>query len=131
MVVSAEHFFLIVVRGMLTLLYQFVLVIGDLHIPHRAHDLPATFKTMLVSPPFPLSSSLVFVSISPHNLSYNHLHLYLMSRSSSFLVLSIYSLSIPPLSIFIHLSFYYLPPLYLMGVHTSCALCVSVSRPIE
>nr|WCZ58767.1 vacuolar protein sorting-associated protein 29 [Seculamonas ecuadoriensis] len=25
----------------------FVLVIGDMHIPHRAHDLPATFKTML------------------------------------------------------------------------------------
>eukprot|EP00694_Reclinomonas_americana_P005859 EC795433.1.p1 GENE.EC795433.1~~EC795433.1.p1 ORF type:complete len:189 (+),score=73.19 EC795433.1:22-588(+) len=26
----------------------FVLVIGDLHIPHRAADLPPTFKTMLV-----------------------------------------------------------------------------------
>ena len=27
---------------------QFVLVIGDLHIPHRAFDLPSTFKGMLV-----------------------------------------------------------------------------------
>lgn len=28
---------------------QLVLVIGDLHIPYRAHDIPAEFKSMFVS----------------------------------------------------------------------------------
>ena len=31
------------------LFLQLVLVIGDLHIPHRAHSLPAQFKELLVS----------------------------------------------------------------------------------
>jgi hypothetical protein len=28
---------------------QLVLVIGDLHIPHRSEDIPEAFKTLLVS----------------------------------------------------------------------------------
>ena len=31
------------------ILLQLVLVLGDLHIPHRQHSLPAKFKKLLVS----------------------------------------------------------------------------------
>lgn len=36
------------VARVLTCVSQLVLVIGDLHVPHRAHDLPAKFRKMLV-----------------------------------------------------------------------------------